>query len=127
VSDILAVQISQYLWHIWQQDCEGGKVEQNLLECKGFLQFQTGENRRKNTPSLLSGSLQNSRNRIMFLWPFALWLLSRNGISSQWTRHYSFWQPNVPQPNFFSFSKSFHSNVGTCGFFLPFFSDLLGF
>jgi hypothetical protein len=36
------------------------------------LQLQTGENRSKNTPSLLSGSLQNSRKRIMFLSPFVL-------------------------------------------------------
>ena len=62
-------------------------------------------------------------------------LLSRNRISSQWTRHYCFWQPlflvfplyfsrytdpNVPQPNLFSFSNSFHSNFGNSGSFLPF-------
>ena len=36
--------------------------------------------------------------------------------------------PNVPQPNLFSFSKRFHSNFDNSGsFFLPFFSDLLGF
>jgi hypothetical protein len=32
--------------------------------------------------------------------------------------------PNVPQPNLFSFLKSFHSNFGNSG--LPFFLDLLG-
>jgi hypothetical protein len=35
--------------------------------------------------------------------------------------------PNVPQPNFTSFSKSFRSNFANSGSFLPFFSDLLVF
>jgi hypothetical protein len=40
----------------------------------------------------------------------------------------SYMDPKVPQPNFFSFSKSFHSNFGNSRVpFLPFFSDLLGF
>ena len=40
----------------------------------------------------------------------------------------SYTVPKVPQPNFFSFSKSFHSNFGNSGFlFLPSFSNLLGF
>ena len=68
-------------------------------------------------------------------------LLSRNRISSQWTRHYCFWQPlflifplyfarytdpNVPQPNLFSFSKSFHSNFGNSGSFFAFLFRLVG-
>ena len=68
-------------------------------------------------------------------------LFSRNRISSQWTRHYCFWQPlflifplyfarytdpNVPQPNLFSFSKSFHSNFGNSGSFFAFLFILVG-
>ena len=68
-------------------------------------------------------------------------LLSRNRISSQWTRHYCFWQPlflvfplyfarytdpNVPQPNLFSFSKSCHSNFGNSGSFFAFLFRLVG-
>ena len=113
-------------------------------ECKDFLQLQTGENRRKNTPSLLK--IQGIG--LSVLWPFVLCgffstvrLLSRNRISSQWTRHYCFWQPlflvfpvyfarytdpNVPQPNLFSFSKSLHLNFGNSGSFFAFLFRLVG-
>ena len=83
--------------------------------------------------------IENSRNRIMFLWPFVLFnnvrFLSRNRISSQWTRHYCFWQPlflvfplyfaRYTDP-IFSFSKSFHSNFGNPGSFFAFLFRLVG-
>ena len=113
---------------------------QNLLECKDFLQLQTGENRSKNTPSLLK--IQGTGLcSCGLLYCSTVRLLSRNRISSQWTRHYCFWQqlflvfpryfarytdPNVPQPNLFSFSKSFHSNFGNSGSFFAFLFRLVG-
>ena len=116
---------------------------QNFLECKDFLQLQTGENRKKNTPSLLKiqGTSQPDYQSCGLLYCSTVRLLSRNRISSQWTRHYCFWQPlflvfplyfarhtdpNVPQTNLFSFSKSFHSNFGNSGSFFAFLFRLVG-
>ena len=94
----------------------------------------------KNTPSLLK--IQGTGLcSCGLLYCSTVRLLSRNRISSQWTRHYCFWQqlflvfpryfarytdPNVPQPNLFSFSKSFHSNFGNSGSFFAFLFRLVG-
>ena len=103
--------------------------------------FATPNGRKsKQEYSIIIDIIENSRNRIMFLWPFVLFN-SEASISSQWTRHYCFWQPlflvfplyfarytdpNVPQPNLFSFSKSFHSNFGNSGSFFAFLFRLVG-
>ena len=130
----------------WQQVCRRRSQSrrlrngQNFLECKDFLQLQTGENRSKNTPSLLK--IQGTGLcSCGLLYCSTVRLLSRNRISSQWTRHYCFWQPlflvfplyfarytdpNVPQPNLFSFSKSFHSNFGNSGSLFAFLFRLVG-
>ena len=118
---------------------------QNLLECKDFLQLQTGENRSKNWILHHYWSLLKIQGTGLcscgLLYCSTVRLLSRNRISSQWTRHYCFWQPlflvfplyfarytdpNVPQPNLFSFSKSFHSNFGNSGSFFAFLFRLVG-
>ena len=90
--------------------------------------------------------IENSRNRIMLLWPFVLFnsevsfskqdfesmdstllflATTFSGLSFVFSARYT--DPNVPQPNLFSFSKSFHSNFGNSDPVLHFFSDLLGF
>ena len=50
--------LRQHLWHMLAASLRTRQSRrlrngQNLLECKDFLQLQTGENRSKNTPSLL--------------------------------------------------------------------------
>ena len=146
--------LRQHLWHMLAASLRRGqsqtrrlRIGQNLLECKGFLQFQTGEIRSKNSSmhaTLLSGSVQNSRNRIMFLWPFVLF----NSAASFTKRDFesmdstliffvttfsgfplyfhTYTDPNVPKPNFFSFSKGFQSNFGNSGFFFAFPFRLVG-
>jgi hypothetical protein len=87
---------------------------QNLLECKDFLQLQTGKNRSKNTPSLLK--IQGTGLcSCGLLYCSTVRFLSRNRISSQRTRHYCFWQPlflvfplyfaRNTEPNIFFFEK----------------------
>ena len=81
----------------------------------------------------------------MFLWPFVLF----NSTASFTKRDfesmdstllflvttflvflsiflYVYMDPNVPQPNFFSFSKSLHSNYGNSGSFFAFLFRLVG-
>ena len=88
--------------------------------------------------------IENSRNRIMFLWPFVLFnseasfskqdfesmdstllflATTFSDLSSVFARYTD---PNVPQPNLFSFSKSFHSNFGNSGSFFAFLFRLVG-
>ena len=50
--------LRQHLWHMLAASLRSSQSRrlrngQNFLECKDFLQLQTGENRSKNTPSLL--------------------------------------------------------------------------
>ena len=108
---------------------------------KDFLQLQTGENRSKNTPSLLK--IQGiGLCSCGLLYCSTVRLLSRNRISSQWTRHYCFWQPlflvfplyfarytdpKYRNPTYFLFRKVSTQTLATLDPFLPFFSDLLGF
>ena len=89
--------------------------------------------------------IENSRNRIMFLWPFVLFnseasfskqdfesmdstllflATTFSGLSFVFSARYT--DPNVPQPNLFSFSKSFHSNFGNSGSFFAFLFRLVG-
>ena len=140
--------LRQHLWHMLarsllneaKSNSDRLRNGQNFLECKDFLQLQTGENRSKNTPSLLK--IQGTGLcSCGLLYCSTVRLLSRNRISSQWTRHYCFWQPlflvfplyfarytdpNVPQPNLFSFSKRFHSNFGNSGSLFAFVFRLVG-
>ena len=92
-NNILVVQIFQTCDNIfgtcWQQVCRRRSQSrrlrngQNLLECKDFLQLQTGENRSKNTPSLLK--IQGTGLcSCGLLYCSTVRLLSRNRISSQW-------------------------------------------
>ena len=116
--------------------CEGGKVK--------LVVYEMDKNRSKNTPSLLSMVLHKIQGTGLcscgLLYGSTVWLLSQNGILSQWTQHYSFWlplywfsfvfsyrymDPNVPQPNF-SLSKGFHSNFGNSGSFFAFLFRLIG-
>ena len=137
--------LRQHLWHMLAASLRRSQSRRlrngkNFLECKDFLHLQTGENRSKNTPSLLK--IQGTGLcSCGLLYCSTVRLLSRNRISSQWTRHYCFWQPlflvfplyfarytdpHVPQPNLFSFSKSFHSNFGNSGSFFAFLFRLVG-
>ena len=88
-NNILVVQIFQTCDNIfgtcWQQVSQSRRLRngQNLLECKDFLQLQTGENRSKNTPSLLK--IQGTGLcSCGLLYCSTVRLLSRNRISSQW-------------------------------------------
>ena len=65
--------LRQHLWHMLAASLRRSQSRrlrngQNFLECKDFLQLQTGENRRQEYSIII----ENSRNRIMFLWPFVL-------------------------------------------------------
>ena len=145
--------LRQHLWNMLaaslrrrQSQTRRLRNGQNLLQCKGFLQLQTGENRSKNTPSLLSMVLHKIQGTGLcscgLLCCSTVRLLSRNRISSQWTRHYSFWQPlflvflciflgirtqTYRNPTSFLFRKVSTHTLATQVPFLPFSSGLLGF
>jgi hypothetical protein len=140
--------LRQHLWHIIgsksaKEQSQSRRIRNghNLLEWKDFLQLQTVENRQKQEYSII---IENSRIWIMFLWPFVLFN-SADSFSKQdfesidptlfflattfsgfplYFPRYT--DPNVPQPNFFSFSKSCHSNFGNSGSFFAFPFRLVG-
>ena len=65
--------LRQHLWHMLAASLRLSQSRrlrngQNFLECKDFLQLQTGENRSKNYWSLLK--IQGTR--LSVLWPFVL-------------------------------------------------------
>ena len=107
--------------------------------------FATPNGRKsKQEYSIIIDIIENSRNQIMFLWPFVLFNSAASFSKQDFESMDStllFWQPlflvfplyfarytdpNVPQPNLFSFSKSFHSNFGNSGSFFAFVFRLVG-
>ena len=135
--------------HCWHEVCERGKVKLVYEMDKIFWSAKTfcNSKRAKIEARILHHYWSLLKIQGTGLCPCGLLycstvrLLSRNRISSQWTRHYCFWQPlflvfplyfarytdpNVPQPNLFSFSKSFHSNFGNSGSFFAFLFRLVG-
>ena len=141
--------LRQHFWHMLAASLRRSQSRrlrngQNFLECKDFLQLQTGENRSKNTPSLLTLLKIQGTGLCScgLLYCSTVRLLSRNRNSSQWTRHYCFWQPlflvflcillgirtqTYRNPTYFLFRKVSTQTLATVDPFLPFFSDLLGF
>ena len=140
--------LRQHLWHMLIGSKSAKESKSSSTKWTKFSRVQrlfATPNGRKSKQEY-SIIIENSRNRIMLsscglLYCSTVRLLSRNRISSQWTRHYCFWKPlflvfplyfarytdpNVPQPNLFSFSKSFHSNFGNSGSIFAFLFRLVG-
>ena len=142
--------LRQYLWHMLAASLRRSQSRrlrngQNFLECKDFLQLQTGENRSKNTPSLLI-IIENSRNQIIS--PVAFCTVQQcgffletgfrvNGLDIIVFGNHFFWSflcillgirtQTYRNPTYFLFRKVSTQTLATLDPFLPFFSDLLGF
>ena len=79
--------LRQHLWHMLAASLRRSQSRrlrngQHFLECKDFLQLQTGENRSKNTPSLLV-IIENSRNQIISPVAFCILFNSAASFSKQ--------------------------------------------